>query len=82
MNFRILWTEGTEGQVCGDIVDRQQFGKRKYGVTVEESPLDLRRWLTHAYQESLDLPIYLRRALAEREVCKRAAPGWMRGKLE
>lgn len=71
---------GTERQVCLDIAGRQAVGLAKYKVSVEASPLDFRRWLTHAYQESLDLPIYLRRAMAERDVCKRAAPGWLRGK--
>lgn len=71
---------GTEARVCEDIAARQHLGLKKYGVSVQSNPIDLRRWLTHAYQESLDLAIYLRRALAEREVCKSAAPGWMRGK--
>lgn len=67
--------------VCNDITHRQAFGLIKYGVSVEESALDLRRWLTHAYQESLDLPIYLRRALYTRDICKAANPGWMKGRL-
>lgn len=71
---------GTEADVCHDIASRQAVGVLKYGVTVADAPLDLRRWMTHAYQELLDGAVYLRRALAERDVCKRAAPGWMRGR--
>ena len=57
--------EGTEAEVCADIARRQAFGKNKYGTTVAENPLSLRAWLVHAYEESLDLPIYLKRAIAE-----------------
>lgn len=30
-----------------------------------DNPLELRAWLQHAYEESLDQSIYLRRAIAE-----------------
>jgi len=56
---------GIESQVCADIAARQQLGIRKYGCTVEGNPLPLVEWLEHAYQESLDLPIYLKRAINE-----------------
>lgn len=54
---------GTEARVIADIIRRQREGIAKYGCTVEENPLTLREWLQHAYEESLDLPIYLRRAI-------------------
>lgn len=56
---------GIEAQVCVDIAKRQEFGINKYGKTVAEDPLELRGWLQHAYEESLDKAIYLRRAIAE-----------------
>lgn len=56
---------GTEAEVCRDIATRQQFGIKKYGVTVAENPLTLKQWLQHAYEESLDHAIYLKRAIAE-----------------
>ena len=34
-------------------------------MTVAAAPLPLREWLEHAYQEALDLPIYLKRAIEE-----------------
>ena len=61
----VFLPEGIEAEVCADIARRQAFGKNKYGTTVAESPLSLRAWLVHAYEESLDLPIYLKRAIAE-----------------
>lgn len=56
---------GIEAEVCADIARRQAFGIAKYGQTVADNPLTLRAWLQHAYEESLDLPIYLKRAIAE-----------------
>ena len=56
---------GIEALVCEDIAKRQKLGTAKYGQTVQDNPLSLRAWLQHAYEESLDFPIYLRRAIAE-----------------
>jgi hypothetical protein len=56
---------GTEMAVCQDIGRRQQLGINKYGTTVAESPLSLRQWLQHAYEEALDQAIYLKRAIEE-----------------
>lgn len=56
---------GTERAVCEDIAERQQMGLRKYGCTVADNPLSLNEWLQHAYEESLDQAIYLKRAITE-----------------
>lgn len=56
---------GVEARVAADIAARQQVGILKYGTTVADNPLPLREWLEHAYQEALDLPIYLKRAIEE-----------------
>lgn len=58
---------GTEARVCEDIAERQRLGLSKYGVTVEDNPLTLKQWLEHAYQETLDKAVYLRRAIEEIE---------------
>lgn len=58
---------GIEKTVCEDIAKRQQLGIKKYGVTVADNPLKLKEWLTHAYEETLDNAVYLRRAIAEIE---------------
>lgn len=58
---------GTEARVCADIARRQQMGIAKYGTTVEANPLQLREWLQHAYEEVLDLAVYLRRAIEEHD---------------
>ena len=56
-----------EQQVAEDIASRSAKGVKKYGVTVADNPLPLKEWLQHAYEESLDLPIYLKRAIREIE---------------
>ena len=58
---------GTEARVCADLAARQQLGIAKYGTTVADNPLSLREWLQHAYEEALDLAVYLRRAIEEHE---------------
>lgn len=56
---------GTEARVCADIAARQALGLKKYGTTVEGNPLSLRAWLQHAYEETLDQAIYLRRSIEQ-----------------
>jgi hypothetical protein len=56
---------GTEAKVCNDITARQELGINKYGVTVADNPLELREWLQHAYEETLDNAVYLKRAIDE-----------------
>ena len=64
---KVMTPTGTEADVCEDIAKRQQLGLVKYGVSVTDNPLILLEWLRHAYEESLDLPIYLKRAIEELE---------------
>jgi hypothetical protein len=59
--------QGIEALVCQDIENRQRMGIVKYGTTVAENPLSLSEWLEHAYQEALDMAIYLKRARVEME---------------
>ena len=55
----------TEKEVCKNILDRQQLGIKKYGRTVANNALTDRQWLQHAYEEALDLSIYLKRLIQE-----------------
>ena len=48
-----------------DIVDRDSAGQRKYGTRLQ--PFNSRDALKDAYQEALDLVVYLRQALYERD---------------
>lgn len=58
---------GTEAEVCRDIARRQVLGLAKYGATVADSPEPLPYWLRHAYEETLDQAVYLKRAIEEME---------------
>ena len=53
----------TEGEVMLDIIKRQATGLNKYGISVSENPLSQREWLQHAYEECLDMAVYLKRTL-------------------
>lgn len=61
------YPSGIEEEVCEDIKSRQRSGVEKYGVTVADNPLELKEWLQHAYEESLDNAIYLKRAVRQIE---------------
>jgi hypothetical protein len=50
-----------------DLLERSQTGISKYGVTLEREDLDLKDWLQHAYEETLDQANYLKRAILEIE---------------
>jgi hypothetical protein len=63
----MISVEGTEGRVVFDIMTRQKKGIAKYGTTVAANPLSHKEWLQHAYEEALDMAIYLRRAIEEIE---------------
>jgi hypothetical protein len=50
-----------------DLFDRSEVGIKKYGVTLDRTDLGLKDWLQHAYEESLDHALYLKRAIKEIE---------------
>jgi len=54
---------GVESRVCADIAARQRLGIAKYGVTVEQSGDNM---LRHAYEEALDLAVYLKAEIERR----------------
>jgi len=71
--FGFTEISGTEANVCKDIGARQKLGIEKYGQTVSENPLEVDEWLQHAYEEALDLAIYLKRAIEAGEDASKAA---------
>ena len=66
----------TESEVCKNILDRQQLGIKKYGRTVAGNPLTERQWLQHAYEEALDMSIYLKRLMQEMDAKNSARDDW------
>jgi hypothetical protein len=57
----------TVAAVQADLARRSAVGLAKYGTTVAGNPLPTRAWVRHAYEEALDLAVYLRRLLDEME---------------
>lgn len=53
----------TVGEVRNDLLERSKRGIDKYGVTLDREDLDLKDWLQHAYEETLDKALYLKRAI-------------------
>jgi hypothetical protein len=51
--------------VIADMMARDREGRRKYGTPLQ--PFNGRDALVDAYQEALDLAVYLRQAIAERD---------------
>lgn len=45
------------------LLERSQVGLKKYGVTTDRPDLNLRDWLQHALEETLDKAVYLRAAI-------------------
>lgn len=50
-------------QVINDIQQREQKGIETYGTTMDREDLTQDQWLQHAYEESLDFCLYLKKLL-------------------
>lgn len=61
--------------VRADLLRRSTLGIQKYGVTLDRTDLNLRDWLQHAYEETLDQANYLKRAIIEIDSHRRADGG-------
>lgn len=51
--------------VRADLLRRSQIGLGKYGVGLDREDLNLRDWIQHSYEETLDLANYLKRIIVE-----------------
>ena len=50
-------------EVINDLKEREQKGLSTYGTTVDRTDLTEKEWLQHAYEEALDLAIYLKKLM-------------------
>jgi hypothetical protein len=50
--------------VIADLRQREEKGIQTYGGTVDEANLSKQEWLQHAYEEALDLCIYLKKLMS------------------
>lgn len=56
-------------QVINDMANRDKLGRERYGVPLQ--PFNGRDALQDAYEEALDLVVYLKQAIIERDHGKR-----------
>lgn len=52
-------------EVRKDLRERSEIGIEKYNTTLDRTDIDLKGWLQHAYEETLDKALYLKRAIRE-----------------
>ena len=52
-------------EVRKDLRERSELGIEKYNTTLDRTDIDLKGWLQHAYEETLDKALYLKRAIRE-----------------
>lgn len=51
-------------EVISDLAERSEAGREKYGTTMDREDLTTKEWLQHAYEETLDLALYLKKLLS------------------
>ena len=52
-------------EVRKDLLRRSEVGIKKYNTTLDRTDLSHKEWLQHAYEEALDMALYLKRAIKE-----------------
>jgi hypothetical protein len=50
-------------QTIKDLQAREVRGLKEYGTTMDRTDLSQDKWLQHAYEEALDLALYLKKLL-------------------
>jgi hypothetical protein len=51
--------------VIAELKVREERGLNKYGTTMDRKDLTTKQWLQHAYEEALDLSLYLKKLIEE-----------------
>jgi len=49
--------------VIDDLKSREERGLNTYGTTMDRKDLSKQEWLQHAYEEALDLALYLKKLM-------------------
>jgi hypothetical protein len=52
--------------IIDDLLFREEKGRAEYGTTMDRKDLNEEQWLQHAYEEALDLAIYLKKIIKTR----------------
>ena len=56
--------------VIMDLKVREERGLATYGTTMDRKDLSKQEWLQHAYEEALDLALYLKKLMEEHDKLK------------
>ena len=49
--------------IIDDLLAREKKGLKEYGTTMDRTDLTEAEWIQHAYEEALDLSIYLKKII-------------------
>lgn len=49
--------------IIDDLLAREEKGLKEYGTTMDRTDLTEADWIQHAYEEALDLSIYLKKII-------------------
>jgi len=53
--------------IIDDLLIREDKGLKEYGTTMDRTDLSEEDWLQHAYEEALDLAIYLKKIIKTKQ---------------
>jgi hypothetical protein len=53
--------------IIDDLLVREDKGLKEYGTTMDRTDLTEQDWLQHAYEEALDLAIYLKKIIKTKQ---------------
>jgi hypothetical protein len=53
-------------EVIKDLNEREAKGLDTYGTTMDRTDLTEKEWLQHAYEEALDLALYLKKLINQK----------------
>lgn len=53
--------------IIDDLLAREEKGIKEYGTTMDRTDLSEQEWIQHAYEEALDLAIYLKKILKTKQ---------------
>ena len=56
--------------VIMDLKIREERGLATYGTTMDRKDLSKKEWLQHAYEEALDLALYLKKLMEDHDKLK------------
>jgi hypothetical protein len=56
--------------IIDDLLIREDKGLKEYGTTMDRTDLSEQDWLQHAYEEALDLAIYLKKIIKTKQNTK------------